>query len=1840
MKAKDKLNRYVRVGLLLLIIWAYWPTIMLAATNVGGTISSDTTWTLTGSPYIVTSSITVQGSSSAGATLTIEPGVQVRFNQSTQLTIGGASGNPGALIAQGTAAAPIVFTSNQTTPTAGYWNNIKIDNTANDATTILSRCMLEYGGSSSQGMLYLSNAKPAITYCIFRYSSHAGIYIVGSGANEAQINFNNFINNLYGIYISSALPVIRNNNFSGNTNYGLYYSGSGTLNAENNWWGATTGPNTTGDKTYGSVDADPWSTAENQSGGTPANYPPLAPSSPQPADNAINISPIGGINLSWVSSDPNPTDMVYYDLFWGTSATSLVLEATGLTSSSYVKDNLSQGVTYYWQVKAKDNLSAETLGPVWHLTTSVMMPDLIVSGIAITPAGHLQPGQSITLTATVRNTGNSAVMDAFAVGFQADGVGISTATVNSAIASGGSIQASTNWTYNGGDPVIRVVADSQSNILEADEANNSLSVALSSVADNQPPTLSGTSPAAGAHLQNLQQIRATLSDSQSAVDDAFVMAHFALLDGNQHPVSGTISESSDTFTFIPGNLPLALGSYQMSLTAADTWGNTQSYTIDFTIDETPPEPTLVSGTISKDTIWTKAGSPYIVTSSITIQGTDGADGITTLTIEPGVQVRFNLNTQLAIGAYSGNPGALLAQGTAAEPILFTSNLTTPTAGNWYGIRVYDTAADTITKLEYCTLQYAGGGGQGALYIYQASPAIRYITISNSNSHGLYLSGGSPLVDNCRFTSNGNYDLYYSGTIGGSITNSTINNGLSLQAAGAIAFSGNTINQNNTYPVKAYADNVGPIVNGCTFTNVNNASFLEIVSGNVTKDATWTAAIAYVVSSTVTVQGTDGGDSITTLAISPGATLKFKQYTGLTIGGYSGNPGALNAQGTSAAPILFTSNQDIPTAGYWNGIQLNNTTNDTTTILDYCNIQYAGGGGQGGIYIYQSAPTIRNTAVTNSSSYGLFLSGGAPVIDSCRFYSNGNYDLYYSGTIGGSVANSTINNGINLLATGAVAFSGNTLSQNNAYPIKAYADNVGSIVGGCSFTNVSSDSFLFVNSGTISHDALWTAAIPYFVSGNLNVQGSDGSDGVTTLNLAAGAKMKFNSNASLTIANYSGTAGALKAQGTATTPIVFTSNQTVPAAGDWNNIQFLTTTDSTASMLEYCVVEYGGSGNQGAVYLYNAKPTIKNCTIRNNKDKGLNIYGAGCNGAEIRGNTFSGNGYGIYLSGNAQPLIGYNNFSGNSSYGLYNASSIAATADFNWWGDAQGPGLSGDRVYGNVAINSWLSQNYDSTSPTNRAPLATNDAVVTDEDTPVSIQVLSNDSDPDGDPLRLTGFTQAANGTVTDRGNGSLLYTPRANYNGTDRFSYTITDGTYGATASVTITINPVNDPPIAEAGVDQKVALNQLVSLDGKGSSDPEGSSLIYNWSFISRPSGSNAVLYDSNRATAVFMPDVVGTFTVQLTVSDSSFTAADNVKIIVIGLPTVSLTANPPVITQGGASTMIWETANAETVRIDPGIGVVGLSGSVTVSPESATSYVLTATGPGGTISTSSLVTIGSPFVLQIDAPKDQQTINRPDVLVRGFIQNSAGRETGVIVNGIAALRYGTQFMANHVPLLQGENTITVVATDSTGQGYTTHVAVHVDTSGEYCSATIEPSEGLVPFRGEINIASPCELLRSTFDDFGPGKVEYGLGRPGRIPLVINQPGIYRIEVDAKCPGNRTYFDEVAVLIVNTKQLEVLLKEKWNAMKACLTAGNVAGALQLFKTQSRARYEKTFTALNDQLPRLAQEMPEIELIQADNGFAKCRTRQAIVIQGQTHNISFDIYFSTDEHGIWQIDRF
>lgn len=113
--------------------------------------------------------------------------------------------------------------------------------------------------------------------------------------------------------------------------------------------------------------------------------------------------------------------------------------------------------------------------------------------------------------------------------------------------------------------------------------------------------------------------------------------------------------------------------------------------------------------------------------------------------------------------------------------------------------------------------------------------------------------------------------------------------------------------------------------------------------------------------------------------------------------------------------------------------------------------------------------------------------------------------------------------------------------------------------------------------------------------------------------------------------------------------------------------------------------------------------------------------------------------------------------------------------------------------------------------TNRPPVAKNDSYSTDEDTVLEVNVASgvliNDTDADHDHLNATKLIDPTHGALAFNADGSFTYTPNANWNGTDTFTYQVSDGTTSSNvATVTISVRPVNDSPMAQ---DQSVTTNE-----------------------------------------------------------------------------------------------------------------------------------------------------------------------------------------------------------------------------------------------------------------------------------------------------------------------------------------------------------------------------------------------------------------------------------------------
>jgi len=197
------------------------------ATYVEGTITQDTIWTLTDSPFVVSKNVTIRPS----ATLTIEPGVEVRFGGYFSISV------EGRLNAIGTQNKNITFTSNKAQPTAGDWGTINFTGTAQ---SILAYCVLKYATNGttiensdveirnseisigSKNGIVLINTKAKVLNSEIRDNLNSGIYSTGN--NQATIQDNTIKANANGVLltgVSTSGVNITQNKVLSNTQSGI-----------------------------------------------------------------------------------------------------------------------------------------------------------------------------------------------------------------------------------------------------------------------------------------------------------------------------------------------------------------------------------------------------------------------------------------------------------------------------------------------------------------------------------------------------------------------------------------------------------------------------------------------------------------------------------------------------------------------------------------------------------------------------------------------------------------------------------------------------------------------------------------------------------------------------------------------------------------------------------------------------------------------------------------------------------------------------------------------------------------------------------------------------------------------------------------------------------------------------------------------------------------------------------------------------------------------------------------------------------------------------------------------------------------------------------------------------------------------------------------------------------------------------------------------------------------------------------------------------------------------------------------------------------------------------------
>jgi hypothetical protein len=128
----------------------------------------------------------------------------------------------------------------------------------------------------------------------------------------------------------------------------------------------------------------------------------------------------------------------------------------------------------------------------------------------------------------------------------------------------------------------------------------------------------------------------------------------------------------------------------------------------------------------------------------------------------------------------------------------------------------------------------------------------------------------------------------------------------------------------------------------------------------------------------------------------------------------------------------------------------------------------------------------------------------------------------------------------------------------------------------------------------------------------------------------------------------------------------------------------------------------------------------------------------------------------------------------------------------------------------------------------------------------------------------------------------------------------------GSFLIISIAGSPHNTPPVADAGPDQVVAIGDLITLDGTGSSDADGDPLTYEWSFVERPPGSQVTLDDPTAVNPTFVVDALGSYVLELAVDDGlESSAPDTVTVVAVNSAPVASAGPDQTVPIGATVTL-----------------------------------------------------------------------------------------------------------------------------------------------------------------------------------------------------------------------------------------------------------------------------------------------------------------------------------------------
>ena len=744
----------------------------------------------------------------------------------------------------------------------------------------------------------------------------------------------------------------------------------------------------------------------------------------------------------------------------------------------------------------------------------------------------------------------------------------------------------------------------------------------------------------------------------------------------------------------------------------------------------------ISGTINQDITFSQSicGFPYV------LNGTLNLNNGFTMDIPAGEVIKA-----LGSNAILWANGTVNANGTEANPIVFTSlkddtfggdlngdgDASSPAPGNWGGLYLYGQNENAgIGYFDHCRVRYAGSYQNNSFSVYYRYPNDGYFknsVVEYSQNVGLYTLKAHFDASNNSFLNNGTFGLQTNSSnliLDNSIFNNNGNNGIDA-SYDTLQINNCQFNNNGSYAAYLSNVNVKTYIGNTGSGNLINAFG---ISGTINQDITFSQSICgfpYVLNGTLNL------NNGFTMDIPAGEVIKALGSNAILWAN-----GTVNANGTEANPIVFTSLKDdtfggdlngdgdasSPAPGNWGGLYLyGQNENAGIGYFDHCRVRYAGSYQNNSFSVYYRYPNdgyFKNSVVEYSQNVGLYTLKAHFDASNNSFLNNGTFGLQTNSSnliLDNSIFNNNGNNGIDA-SYDTLQINNCQFNNNGSYAAYLSNVNVKTYIGNTGSGNLIN---AFGISGTINQDITFSQSIcgfPYVIIGPLTL-----NDGYA-MNIPAGEVIKSESgSANITIC------GTLNAIGTETNPIIFTSfkddsygddlngdgNATLPAPGNWGGITLNGQNDYDGiGWFDHCKIRFGGyyTNNNIAVYFrYSDTAGFYNSWVDSSSYNGLQILSSSM---LIRNSTFRGNtSYGIYLQSSNTIDLGQNNLvnaglntfigNDNGNIQLYNATGDDINAYYNDWGyyteaeiDAHIYDDDENASYGEVLFNPW----YDPSNP--------------------------------------------------------------------------------------------------------------------------------------------------------------------------------------------------------------------------------------------------------------------------------------------------------------------------------------------------------------------------------------------------------------------------------------------------------------------------------------------------------------------------------------------------------------